>query len=131
MKGKLASRKNEEFARIQAERLGREYRERIEGTRKYNTFDLEDTDKLGLEVLTEPLLRDVKKVVLWADEKRRTMEDYRAWRRNRNGWIGLAVSVCIGVVMPLVFPAVDVWLLNMCSLVPQVFLLAVRTVRKY
>lgn len=131
MKGKLASRRNEELARIQAERLGREFRERIEGTRKYNTFDLEDVDKLHLEVLTEPLLRDVKKVILWADEKRRTMEDFRAWRRNRNGWISIAVSVCIGVLLPFAVPSISVWLLNMCALVPQVFLLAVRTVRKY
>lgn len=131
MKGKLASRRNAELKRIQAARLEREFSERVSGTRKYNTFDLEDVDRLNLEVLNEPLLRDVKKVVLWADEKRRAMEDYRAWRRNRNDWLILLVSILIGVGLPFVVSDILVWVLNACTLVPQSVLLAIKTMRKY
>ena len=131
MKGKLASRRNAELKRIQAARLEREFSERVSGTRKYNTFDLEDVDRLNLEVLNEPLLRDVKKVVLWADEKRRAMEDYRAWRRNRNDWLILLVSILIGVGLPFIVSDIVVWMLNACTLVPQSVLLAIKTVRKY
>ena len=132
MKGKLASARNREIRRISDEKLGREFHERVNGTRRYNTFDLEDIpDHLNLEVLTEPLLRDVKQVVLWADEKRRVMEDYRAFRRNRNDWLILAVSVLIGVGLPFLLPEILVWVLNACTLVPQSVLLAIKTARRY
>lgn len=132
MKGKLASRRAAELRRIQDERLNREFRERVNGTRRYNTFDLEDIgDHLNLEVLSDPLLRDVKQVILWADEKRRAMEDYRALRRNRNDWLILLVSVVIGVGLPFILPEILVWVLNACTLVPQSVLLAIKTVRRY
>ena len=132
MKGKLASARRREIQRIQDEKLNREFRERVNGTRRYNTFDLEDIpDHLDLKALTEPLLSDVKQVVLWADEKRRVMEDYRALRRNRNDWLILLVSVVIGVGLPFILPSILVWVLNACTLVPQSVLLAIKTARRY
>jgi len=131
MKGILASKRDKEIRAIQDEHLKREFRERVTGSRKYNTFDLEDVDHLRLTVLSPPLLDDVKKVILWADEKRSALEDFRAWRRNRNGWLIFAVSVCIGVGLPFIVSDISVWVLNACTLVPQSVLLAVKTVRKY
>lgn len=131
MKRRLASRARKEIAEIEEVRLDREFRERIEGTKRYNTFDLEDVDKLDLQSLSGPMLEDVKKVVLYADEKRRVMEDFRAFRRNRNEWLILAVSICIGVILPFVVEGIQVWALNACALAPQSVLLAIKTVRRY
>ena len=131
MKGRLASKRDEEFREIQDRRLRREFTERIRGTRRYNTFDLEDISQLHLKVLEGDALDDVKKVVLWADEKRRMMEDYRALRRNRNDWLILLVSVAVGVLLPFIFPGLLVWVLNACTLLPQSVLLAIKTVRRY
>lgn len=131
VKRTLAGRTKKEIREIQDERLGKEFEERVEGVRTFNTFDLNDVDRIGLKVLTEPMLDDVKKIVLWADEKRNALEDYRALRRNRNDWIILIISVCIGVVLPFVVPTILVWALNACTLAPQSVVLAIKTVRRY
>jgi hypothetical protein len=129
MKRTLASRK--EIARITDERLNREFSERMSGHAGAGTFDLEDISRLGLRELTEPLLGDIKKVILWADEKRSMVEDYRALRRNRNDWLILMVSVCIGVLIPFVISGIAVWVLNGITLAPQSVLLAIKTMRRY
>lgn len=121
--------KGNDLKDLEEQRFDAELQARLKGTRKYNTFDLEDLEKhVQLHVLSGPALEDVKKVVLYADEKRRQMEDYRAWRRNRNEWIQLAVSLCI-IVTCL---AIQIYaLVDLIALAPQGATLLVKTVRKY
>ena len=114
---------------IEDRKFDTELQARLNGTRKYNTFDLKDLDKhVQLKVLHGDMLEDVRKVVLFADEKRRQMEDYRAWRRNRNEWINLAISLCI-IVGCLALQAIAI--MDLVALAPQGVTLLVKTLRKY
>jgi Flp pilus assembly protein TadB len=91
---------------------------------------------LGKDPEYMDLRTDVKAVVLYADQKRRELEDDRAWHRNKTEWWYLPVMIGITIVLPIAVAghSADAWfasLMGCLSPVPQFAFLAVRTIKRW
>lgn len=125
-----AMKGNDQIKSMVSAKFDAELQARLAGTRKYSTFDLSDLeDHVKLAVLKDPALSDVQTVVLFADEKRRLMEDFRAFRRNRNDWIALVAALAVAGACPFVIGIS--WIVNVLILSPQLAMLAIKTRRRY
>jgi predicted exporter len=121
---------NDQIAKMADQRLDKEFRARVAGTHDATTFDLEDLSKhVHLVKLAGDALEDVKKIVLFADEKRKLQEDFRAFRRNYNDWYALIAAIAIAIACHFILHSS--WITDVLILMPQMVMLAVRTKKMY